>query len=272
MLRASATDVCETHAAGASLEVRSVGGFMGGWMAEIQSPSGNRMHVSGSGSDAEVVPVAAPGTYTLLEAFSLNPHCAAILQPYTGSKVVAGGGALDQPGRTVTVKVLESPAVKLSGGGTLCREGESGAMVELVIQVSRGKGPYRVRLTRDRLKYGEFQVTAGDGRLVLPVRDKGTYVVSYVKDAHKCIGRGNSNAVAVDVFPTAHAHFQQKFIGLCAGEGAQEALVGVKSHGSHGPYQVAIFSSTFVPASKYLNTSKLLRYTVVGAPQRSLPH
>ena len=241
MMRGSATHVCADHAAEdwATLEVRANGSFMGKWGAVILYPNGHEEKVSGFGSEARLVKVSEPGTYALAKAFSLNPRCAARLQPHSAAKRM--DAEIDHKGRTVTVTRLETPRATLSGGGTVCQQGGTGAMVDLVVQVTGGKGPYRIKFARDGLQDPQFrQVIAPDGRLVVPVRNKGSYSIVEVQDTHRCSRKQPSNTIQVSLFPTAVAAFTQQYIGLCPGDGPQQASVGVTGKNSPAPWQLAV--------------------------------
>jgi len=113
-------------------------------------------------------------------------------------------------------------------------------MVDLVVQVTGGKGPYRVKFARDGRQDNFRQVIAPDGRLVVPVRNTGSYSIIEVQDTHRCSRKEVSNSVSVSHFPTALAAFQQQWIGMCPGDGPQQASVGVTGKKSPAPWQLAV--------------------------------
>ena len=258
LLRGSTTHVCDNEASGdwASLEVRSNSGFVGEWSAIIRHPSGHEETVAGIGAEAKFVRVSQPGTYALVKAFSLNPRCEGPLPQQ--AEVTANGATGTQNGRTVTVTRFETPRVVMSGGGTVCRAGGTGAMVDLVAQVSGGIGPYRILFARDGVRDREFrQVVSPDGRLVVPVRQKGAYNVVEVQDTHKCARKEPSNRVEVTLFPTALAAFEQQFIGLCPGDKPQPVRVGVSGKEAPAPWQLAVLrNGRYHQHGQVVNTSR----------------
>jgi len=242
VMRANATHMCDSPSGNdaVSLEVRADGGFMGEWVAIVRKPGGDNLTISGIGSKAKFHAVSLPGTYTLLSAFSREPRCSAVLQ--RRSDASGNGGSDDTAEKAVTVTSLQAPRATLSGGGQICELGGDGAGVELVVQVTGGKGPYRVKLAQGTKVEPKFRhVTSPDGRLIIPRVPKGSFWVAEVQDAHKCAGKERSNLVDVTHYPRAEAAFKQTYIGLCAGDGPQQASVGVfKDNGAPGPWQLAV--------------------------------
>ncbi len=256
VMRGSGTEVCSVKDA-ASLEIRAKGGFMGDWSALIRHPGGHEQTVKGTGSEAQIVKVSAPGTYELFDAFSLQPRCSAVLQPNNDSTSTSSSishADAEVKGRTVTVRQLEAPRAQLSGGGTICKRGGTGENVKVELHVSGGKGPYRVQVHRDSMN-DWLNVLGLDGRYVITTRQKGVLSIGEVQDAHKCAWQVPSNRVEVSHFPVALAAFKQQFIGLCPGDGPQEASVGVKGRGSEGPWQLAVLRNGRFHASGQPNSS-----------------
>ena len=241
VMRGSGTDVCAVKDA-ASLEIRARGGFMGDWNALIRHPGGHEQTVKGTGSEAQVVKVSEPGTYVLLDAFSLKPRCLAVLQPYDDSATPSANSShadAEVKGRTVAVRRLEAPRAHLSGGGSICKQGGTGEDIAIQVQVTGGKGPYRILVHRDS-QQGWMSVLGHDGRYSFDAKKKGVYWIGEVQDAHKCAWKEPSNRVEITHFPVALAAFKQQFIGLCPGDGPQEASVGVTARGSKAPWELAV--------------------------------
>jgi hypothetical protein len=263
VMRGSGTEVCSDKDAAslvedaASLEIRAKGGFMGDWSALIRHPGGHEQTVKGTGSEALIVKVSAPGTYELLDAFSLQPRCSAVLQPYDSSTSTSSNishANAEVKGRTVTVRQLEAPRAQLSGGGAICERGGTGENVKVELHVTGGKGPYRVQVHLDsQIKW--INVLGLDGRYVFTTKSKGVWSIGKVQDVHKCAWQVPSNRVQVSHFPVARAAFKQQFIGLCPGDGPQEVSVGVTARGSQGPWQLAVLRNGRFHASGQPNSS-----------------
>ena len=255
LMRGSVTHVCEQHGHedSASLEIRANGGFMGEWNASIRLPSGDEVTVGGSGSEAKMVKVKDPGTYVLVRAFSLRPSCVAVLHPY----VEPGDSSTDaeQKGRAVTVKRLVAPRVSISGGGTVCHKGGTGAAVNLEVQVTGGKGPYRIKIVQDRKRIFDRRVISPDGRLVMPVNSVGSYQVDEVEDTYKCKWSERSQIVKLSHFAAAEARFAERVIGVCPGDGPQAFGVRVIPKGSPAPWQLVVLRNKRYHSSGQLANS-----------------
>jgi len=165
-----------------------------------------------------------------------------VLQPYDDSATPSANSShadAEVKGRTVAVRRLEAPRAHLSGGGSICKQGGTGEDIAIQVQVTGGKGPYRILVHRDS-QQGWMSVLGHDGRYSFDAKKKGVYWIGEVQDAHKCAWKEPSNRVEITHFPVALAAFKQQFIGLCPGDGPQEASVGVTARGSKAPWELAV--------------------------------